>query len=95
MYSSSNVLSALTTDQSWLTYNNRKVTIDIMGVWFVNSSLQEGKHLKLIQDGDRYKLILREALPIDEGEYTCKAVNRGGEVSCSGQLVVSDLIKGR
>ncbi|XP_070569690.1 myosin light chain kinase, smooth muscle-like isoform X2 [Ptychodera flava] len=55
---------------------------------------------KPIRDGDIYeisfngkvaKLVLPEAFPEDEGDYTCKAFNSAGQISCTSELLVDEI----
>ncbi|XP_077997324.1 muscle M-line assembly protein unc-89-like [Glandiceps talaboti] len=44
-------------------------------------------------NGKVAKLVLPEAFPEDEGDYTCKAVNSAGQVSCTAELLVEEVKK--
>lgn len=65
-----------------------------LGHWSTNNAeIMENDETILETIGDTYKLILRDVLPDDEGEYTFTATNEAGKVSCTGKLSVREKIK--
>ncbi len=52
--------------------------------------LQESERVKFEQEGSVYRLIIKQTLKTDGGEYTCKAVNKTGETSCSANMYITE-----
>lgn len=62
-------------------------------VWFALIFLhfrifQESKYFRMSYEDNIARLLIAEAYPEDEGEYTCTAENVAGSASCSCDLYI-------
>lgn len=61
--------------------------------WATNGAEIIGNEETVMEtSSDTYRLILKDVVPDDEGEYTFTARNEAGKVSCTGKLSVQDKI---
>ena len=58
-----------------------------------NAEIIGNEETVLETSGNTYRLILKDIVPDDEGEYTLTATNEAGKVSCTGKLSVQEKIK--
>ncbi|XP_063073323.1 myosin light chain kinase, smooth muscle [Engraulis encrasicolus] len=59
-------------------------------VWYKDEQpIKETRHFQIDYDEDGHcALVISEVCPDDDAKYTCKAVNREGEASCTAELMV-------
>lgn len=64
-------------------------------MWYHNKQpLKESKDMVIYQDLEGIcRLAINEVFPVDEGLYTCEAINIVGQAVCSASLIVDGLYK--
>ena len=54
------------------------------------STCQESERIKFEQEGSVYRLVIKQTIKTDGGEYTCRALNKSGETSCSANMYIAE-----
>ena len=58
-----------------------------------NAEIMGNDETAMETSGDTYRLIMKDVVPDDEGEYTFTATNKAGKVSCTAKLSVQEKIQ--
>lgn len=62
---------------------------DVKISWFhKDKEIKQSEFFRMSQFDDSCQLEISKVYPEDEGEYTCKATNNAGTVSCSATLTL-------
>ena len=51
---------------------------------------QESERIKFEQESSVYRLVIKQTIKTDGGEYTCRALNKSGETSCSANMYIAE-----
>lgn len=52
------------------------------------AEIQSSADFQIVQDGDRYSLLIAEAFPEDSGTYSVNASNSSGRATSTAELLV-------